>query len=264
MTHKSVHPVPSPSSSAPVVTFRALALTLMLTANAMPLMAQIPEKFENLQVFPKDISQGELVAAMRGFATGLGVRCQHCHLGEEGRPLSEFDFVSDEKPTKEIARVMMRMTREINEGFLPKVGRKPPQRLEVQCVTCHHGQNRPESLEHRLAAKIARSGVEEAVTDYHQLREGYLGRDTFDFSDRPLSRLAATLAGEEKADAARVFLELNLEFHPESIRSLVQLADVYSGGGEKQRAIENLRKALEIEPKNSWVQRKLESLISQE
>ena len=70
--------------------------------------AQIPEVFNNLQVLPKDISKAELLGNMRSFAGG---RCQFCHVGEEGQPLSEFDFVSDEKETKKKARVMMQPLR---------------------------------------------------------------------------------------------------------------------------------------------------------
>ncbi len=46
----------------------------------------------------------QVINVMRGFAMGLGVRCEHCHVGEPGQPLGSFDFVSDEKPTKEKAR----------------------------------------------------------------------------------------------------------------------------------------------------------------
>lgn len=35
----------------------------------------------NLQVLPKDIPKAQLVQTMRGFAMGLGVRCEHCHVG---------------------------------------------------------------------------------------------------------------------------------------------------------------------------------------
>jgi len=40
--------------------------------------AQIPDKFENLQVFPKEISKQDLIGNMKSFAMGLGVRCQFC------------------------------------------------------------------------------------------------------------------------------------------------------------------------------------------
>ncbi len=84
---------------------------------AAPLAAQLPDSFENLEVLSKDIGQRELIEVMKGFSGALGVRCQHCHVGEEGKPLSDFDFVSDERPAKDAARVMIRMTEKINNGF---------------------------------------------------------------------------------------------------------------------------------------------------
>jgi hypothetical protein len=52
---------------------------LLLVAAAL---AQVPDKFTNLQVFPKDISSKELISTMRGFCFSLGVRCEYCHAGK--------------------------------------------------------------------------------------------------------------------------------------------------------------------------------------
>ena len=59
-----------------------------------------PDSLINVQVFPRTTPVAEVTAAMRSFANGLGVRCQFCHVGEEGMPLDRFDFASDEKRTK--------------------------------------------------------------------------------------------------------------------------------------------------------------------
>jgi thioredoxin reductase len=48
-----------------------------------PVPGQIPDKFTNLKVLPKDISKQELQSTMRGFAFALGVRCEHCHVEEK-------------------------------------------------------------------------------------------------------------------------------------------------------------------------------------
>lgn len=107
--------------------------------------AQLPEKFENLQVLPKDIAQRQLIDIMKGFTAALGVRCQHCHVGTEGMPLSQFDFVSDEKPAKKSARLMLKMVREINQGFLSQLPPAEQPRVEVTCLTCHRGLPRPQT-----------------------------------------------------------------------------------------------------------------------
>src|SRR5688572_15363567 len=96
--------------------------------------------YKNLQVFPKDIPQQELVTNMKFFAQSLGVRCVHCHVGEEGKPLSTFDFASDAKKEKQTARAMLRMVHRINsEDF----GVKDFSNVRVTCYTCHRGALKP-------------------------------------------------------------------------------------------------------------------------
>ncbi len=53
----------------------------------------------------------------------LGVRCEHCHVGE-GNDLSKFDFASDARPAKAVARKMILMLRAINGPLLE--GAKTP------------------------------------------------------------------------------------------------------------------------------------------
>lgn len=74
-----------------------------------------PEKPANLQVLPKDWPGSRLQPVMTGFTRALGVRCSYCHKGEEGKPLSTYDFVSDENPNKNRAREMLRMLGSIND-----------------------------------------------------------------------------------------------------------------------------------------------------
>lgn len=102
---------------------------------------QLPDKFTNLQVLPKDIAPKALVDVMRSFAIELGTRCEHCHVGA-GNDLSTFDFASDAKPEKATARKMMRMITALHAQYLNDVG--DPARLpKVTCYTCHRGALRP-------------------------------------------------------------------------------------------------------------------------
>ena len=101
-----------------------------------------PDSLQNLQALPKSMEVSELIDVMKGFAIGLGVRCHYCHIGEEGQPLAEFDFVSDDKPEKRKARVMIRMVQQINERYLADLEQRGSPTVDVACVTCHRGQAR--------------------------------------------------------------------------------------------------------------------------
>ena len=122
-------------------------LTIVLVVlGGMPLFAQNtfpPASFKNLQVLPKDAPARVVVGTMKGFANNLGVRCQFCHVGKEGLPLEEFDFVSDEIPQKKTARIMMRLTDDINKQLDAAVPRAAGVEARVTCLTCHRGKSTP-------------------------------------------------------------------------------------------------------------------------
>jgi hypothetical protein len=67
----------------------------------------IPDRFTNLTVLPTTISKPELMGIMKQFAVTMKLRCSHCHTVSDD--LSEGSFASDEKPTKEETRKLMRL-----------------------------------------------------------------------------------------------------------------------------------------------------------
>ena len=114
-------------------------------------------QFKNLQVFPRDIPRDDLIAAMRVFTRSLGVRCNHCHVVTATEPKEVLDFASDAKEAKKVARVMLRMTTELNATWLQRVEMAeghpaeavnvtPQQAVSgrIGCWTCHRGKTEPE------------------------------------------------------------------------------------------------------------------------
>jgi hypothetical protein len=137
---------PTARSVTPTLTVVLLCglIGIMAVAATRAQQNPIPEKFTNLQVLPKDISRPALVQMMRGFSMQTGSRCSHCHLGEESQDLSEYDFASDARPLKAVARKMMLMVRAINGPLLEGIGAAPtPESPRVTCYTCHRGAKKP-------------------------------------------------------------------------------------------------------------------------
>lgn len=126
-------------------TIPALGFAIMFAVVAHPAMAQgtfPPSSFKNLQVLPKNATAGEVVGTMKTFAGSLGVRCQFCHVGQEGMPLEQFDFVSDEPAHKKTARAMMRLVLDVNKQIDAVLPPTTPG-MRVTCFTCHRGSQAP-------------------------------------------------------------------------------------------------------------------------
>lgn len=124
--------------------YRAILLALALSAVPAAVGAQgfPPARFTNLQVLPKDSGAADVVSMMKLFTQALGIRCQHCHVGEEGMALDKFDFAADTKPTKNTARAMMRLVTQINESLDQSLPAAAGQ-SRVTCWTCHGGRTTP-------------------------------------------------------------------------------------------------------------------------
>lgn len=91
--------------------------------------------FKNIQLL-KGIPAGRLVKIMEfGYARSLGVGCTHCHV--------EGAWEKDDKPTKQIAREMVAMSRAITTEYLAKIQNINSKQPAVNCTTCHRGQIKP-------------------------------------------------------------------------------------------------------------------------
>jgi hypothetical protein len=228
---------------------------------AAPVQGQFPpDSVVNLKVLSEDMTPRQVINVMRGFAMGLGVRCEHCHVGEPGQPLQSFDFPSDEKPTKQKARDMLRMVMAINGEHLANLTAPSDPPIEVTCATCHHGLNKPVTLVDELMGVYDEEGVDAAMERYWALRERYYGSWTYDFTELSLSFLAQGIAQREDYDGAIAILELNREHFPESSAIYLGLARMYEEKGDIEVAIQNAEKSLELNPRNPVAQRLLRQL----
>src|SRR5258706_13241314 len=99
--------MPNVSRSIVVAITRSLflaACAAVTQQKAQAARAADTGEFHNLQIFPQNITPDELIANMRGFAKAPGTRCDHCHTANPPGPKEPFDFASDAKPEKNMAR----------------------------------------------------------------------------------------------------------------------------------------------------------------
>jgi len=248
---------PRESATLPLAVAKAVVIFLSF----VPLMAQaqVPEKFTNLQYFPKTISRDELVGVMRGFSLNLGVRCVYCHAGEDSPDLRKINFASDEKDTKKAARAMLRMVDSINQEYISKLENHTSNRVE--CVTCHHRLSKPTTMNAILAETIEKKGVDAAIAQYRELRSKGLGGGQYDFGETPLNQLTESLLKQKKTQAAAAIMELNVEVNtPPSGWSYNLLAMAHKANNQPEKAKADFEKILELNPKDNFARKQLEEL----
>ena len=218
-----------------------------------------PEKPKNLQVLPKDWPGSRLRPVMFGFSRALGVRCSYCHKGEEGKPLSTYDFASDDNPNKNRAREMLRMLNEI-EVHLNKIEPSGDKRVNMWCHTCHP---RPMTLDEELGEQYRKKGLQAALDDYADLKKKYYGRAAFDFGEGSLNVFGYTLLEDKDTAGAIKVFQLNAETFPESSNVWDSLGEGYLKAGDLKKAQENYEKALSLDPANQSAKEALKKLNSQ-
>ncbi|QHS56734.1 c-type cytochrome [Mucilaginibacter sp. 14171R-50] len=116
------------------------------------------DKFVNLKVLPKDISDKELHKVMEEWEHALGARCSFCHVRNEDT--KKMDWANDAKPEKEMARNMYKMTQAINKKYFHSKKDSTNMVVEsnVNCYTCHRGVQHPEVVRASELPRPPRNG----------------------------------------------------------------------------------------------------------
>lgn len=219
-----------------------------------------PDSLINTQVIPRDTPVPVVIAQMRDITRALGVRCTYCHVGDESMNIWAYDFVSDEKVAKQKARVMLRMVRAINAEHLSQLGALDAQGLEVTCETCHRGVTLPIPLRDVLIRAHADSGYAGMTATYATMRDRYYGSAAYDFGEQTLEDVGTTLARRDAMqDAVRTYV-MNAELFASSPLALGRAGLAHVTAGDTTTGIQWLRRALELDPDNSFILRSLGAL----
>jgi hypothetical protein len=243
---------------------RRRPFVLLLTLVPVALSAQAPGKWPpdslvNTKVIPHNTPVTEVIGTMRNFAGDLGARCSFCHVGEEGKPLSSYDFPKDEKRTKLVARQMMRMVEEINRR-LDTLPERPDPAVRATCRTCHHGLNRPMPLSTMMVETSQAAGADSAIRAYRALRERYYGRDAYDFGEPTLNTAAFRLGRAGRIDDAFAILGVNEQLFPASSGMQVVRGNLELMRGDTNAASAAYRTALQRDSTNGEARGRLRDI----
>ena len=239
-------------------TISSLILITLLSGSAL---AEIPDTFTNLEVFPKDIGKRQLLGAMRDFSTSLGVRCTSCHVQKSPGDFDSIDWARDDLEPKKVTRGMMTMVRNINSDLLPAATGEAGGK--VRCITCHRGLQNPRPLDQVLLDTIETDGVDVGLARYRELRDEYFGSGSYDFSPAVLTGLAETVAqGRGDMDGAVKILDLGIEMSPEDTYTYLMKSQILIMQGDKAGALANAEKAVQLDPENEQAHKILQQLKS--
>ena len=223
--------------------------------------------FTNLQVWPQDTPRAVILNFMNAFDRSLGVECSYCHVQRNGA----FDFASDDKREKRVARKMVLLRDSINVA-LPAIVEKPvgagptsgegrpgaPTR--VLCASCHHGLPVPAPLGEVISEAEKSGGASAGLAKFKELRTKFYGGQQYDFTEYALVGVANTALNGKRADDALTYLQANLEYFPKSSMTYQAMAQAKTAKGDKAAAIKDLEKAVELDPKNTQARNQLQQL----
>lgn len=153
-------------------------------------------------------------------------------------------------------------------GFNTYIKRFPNERTSIIFLTNHGFRNmseigsaiiailhdRPYTLPKLSVAEsmyqlIRKSSVSDAIHRYRELRQA--ASIDYDFDESELNELGYELMGQNRLVDAIQILKLNVEAYPDSGNVYDGLGEAYMKHGDRDLAIKNYKRSLELDPKNS-------------
>jgi CubicO group peptidase (beta-lactamase class C family) len=165
-------------------------------------------------------------------------------------------------------------------GFNTYIKRFPKERATIIFLTNHDFRNMsaignslinvlhdqpyelPQLSIAELMYKTYRSdGITAVMKQYRSLKQS--GGANYDFGESELNELGYQLLGMNKTPDAIEILRLNVEAFPSSWNVYDGLGEAFMKNGNKELAIENYKRSLELNPKNSNAEEMLKKLTRQ-
>ena len=105
---------------------------------------------------------------------------------------------------------------------------------------------------------FVKQGVDAAIEKYHQLRQNLSAKEIM--PEYTLNNIGYEFMRKKQYQEAIKIFKLNVEAYPESYNVYDSLGEAYMENGDKELAIQNYEKSLELNPDNENGKRRLEKL----
>jgi CubicO group peptidase (beta-lactamase class C family) len=116
------------------------------------------------------------------------------------------------------------------------------------------------SIAELLLRTVEEKGVAAAITQYRELKTGKANE--YDFSEPELNTLGYQLLQMKKVPEAIEIFKLNVEAYPQAFNPYDSLGEAYMIHGDKELAILNYKKSLELNPQNTGATRAIASMTN--
>jgi tetratricopeptide (TPR) repeat protein len=104
-----------------------------------------------------------------------------------------------------------------------------------------------QTLTERLVEALTKGSVDSAVKSFREFKAEPINK--YAATEEPLLIAGSRFLSQKKLEQALVLFKLNAEEHPHSFRSWFALGETYFQMGNKEQAIKNFEKSLELNPK---------------
>jgi len=116
----------------------------------------------------------------------------------------------------------------------------------------------PPSICDPLTRTLVDKGIETAIGQYRSLKGK--SPNTYDFSETELNNLGYQLIGRKMLTEAIEVFKLNVEAYPTSFNVYDSLGEAYMVNDDRELAIKNYEKSVELNPENTNGIEKLKEL----
>lgn len=116
----------------------------------------------------------------------------------------------------------------------------------------------PRDISETLFNTVTEKDVQAAIKQYRELKATQ--KDAYDFSEQQLNTLGYQLLQMKRLKDAIEIFKLNVEMFPKGFNTYDSLGDAYRESGDKDLAIQNYKKSLELNPNFTPTAEKLKKL----